>query len=217
MALFGWIPEASGTRSVATTFVSISALPLWPVRSELVDTATMVIDRGKPSRHSDWLNPRRTYQSTPLPLDRRSILAAYLRSWGVLLAFVGVVRISGASWEPIVYAGTCAAAVARGLRLCSFIRVGSYLTILAWGAAFSAIAAALLPRAPGFAFAACALPAWRSLHWERGAIELPEMTVIEPEPAPRAHTDMSPTILAPLASVAPAPVERVVDQPRLLT
>ena len=216
MRFFGWIPEARTTRSVATKFVAIGALPLWPVSSELVDTATMFVERGKPSQFSRWRIERTTYQSTPLPLDRRSILAAYLRSWGVLLAIVGIVRLSSATWEPIAYAGVGAFIVGRMLRLLSFLRVGTYLTMLGWGAILSVIAAMFLPWAVGFAFAACALPAWRSLHWERGAIEVPKMTVVEAKSAtvgsPRALT----APLAPLASVAPAHVERV-DQPRLLT
>ncbi len=138
MALFGWIPEARTTRSVATRFVSIAALPLWPVRSELIDTATMSVERGREARFSRWRVERFTYHATPLPLDRRSILAAYLRSWGVLLAMVGIVTLFLDAWTPIAYMGYAVFAVGLVLRALTFLRVGTYLTTLGLGAILSA-------------------------------------------------------------------------------
>ncbi len=217
MRFFGWIPDARTSSSVATKFVHLRGLPLWPIASELVDTASIYVERGKErSLFSRTYVERTSYRSSPLPLDRRSIMAAYLRSWGLVAAMVGIARFLP---EPVQYTtmffGFGAFAIGLLLGEVSMLALSQRLVIVGLGAAIAPFAAMFVPWPIAIVLALLAIPAWRSIHWERGGIAVPIARVIERRPVDNAERGAPP--LAPLQSVAPAHVERVVDQPRTLT
>jgi hypothetical protein len=83
--------DAFGGAYLATTFVQLGGLPLLPVESRLF----LDEENAAPEGETQALVPAGpgASASLPVPLDRRSVAAAYLRFYGSTLGFLGVLRL----------------------------------------------------------------------------------------------------------------------------
>lgn len=213
MRHFGWI-QVDGQRAVGTNFYHLGGLPLWPSNSEIVDRSTMVVDRSR-----DWLGITETarYQAVDIPRHRRSVLAGYLRTWGVVL---GCAAIAGLTRDiMLMELGGLAVVVGRGIgRLFSF-RHGDPIMIVGVGVVLG-VGVGMVMAWP--LLLALAVVAGLALHWTRGftykdAAPKPKIAR-SPLTIPKAVARIQPPAPPVIVPVhAPEHVEPSTEAPRFLT
>ena len=85
--------DAFGGAYLATTFVQLGGLPLLPVESRLFLEEPSGSGDGAAAHAQDVGALVGFETSVPVPLDRRSVAAAYLRWYGTTLGFIAVLRL----------------------------------------------------------------------------------------------------------------------------
>lgn len=218
MRLFGWI-AVDDTHAIATRFRHFGGLPIWPRDTELVDTSTIVVERGR-ERHllSTTSHEQTRYEAKSIPRDRRSVLAAYLRTWGVVLACIGLGGVTHS--ESLLYLGGVLLAGGRGLARFAFLRVGDVCTIVGLGLIIGVVVGFFLaPYLTGALAVAGALAAGATWSWRSTPPAPPRAKPTARAKLPRAVATQapSPPVTPPLPSRAPERVEPSTDTPRFLT
>jgi hypothetical protein len=108
--LYGKIEQVGGTY-IATTFVFLQFLPLFPEKSHIV------IGEGSPGTH----------EVLPIKMNWKSVAAGYLRGWGVgltLIAFIPALVAAGTSQATLALAGAAGLAICAGLTTAAFKWIG---------------------------------------------------------------------------------------------
>jgi hypothetical protein len=220
MRLFGWI-AVDDTHALATRFVHVAGLPIWPGATELVDTSTITVERGR-KRHllSTTVIEHTQYRAQTVPHDRRSVLAAYLRTWGALVACIGIAGVLHAQSLAIV--GGVVFVVGRGFSRFAFLRVGNLCSLVGVGLIVGGLGGYLVrPVWTGSLVAIGLLATAATWSWRtkppvarradgRAAAKLPRAVVIEQAASPAMPA------VTPIASQAPERIEPSSDTPRFL-
>jgi hypothetical protein len=238
MRMFGWIDRVEDTCVVATEFVQLAGVPLWPVRSQLIDTSTLQTMRDREERlFATELSEITTFRAVPLGRDRRSILAGYLRAWGVIALVFGAA--TALQSMTVVYAGTVVLAAGLVARKQSYLKLADQLVLVGLGAMAGIGGELVVSRHVALVIAAAAAGGiaitmqWRRATKERAAhfakllgiapdvIEqrrtLDERAAQPASPAlPTARATIASRPSPPITTTAPERVEPATDTPKFL-
>lgn len=217
MRHFGWI-QVDEKRAVGTNFYHLGGLPLWPSNSELVDRSTMVVTM---ERQWLWRVEKAHYQAVDIPRHGRSILAAYLRTWGAVIgaAAVAAIATSLTGDFAVAYLGVAPLVVGRFFRRWISIRRGEPMMLVGAAIMFGGIAGIF---APALLSVLVALAAGLGFQWARGFTyrDAPPKPKIARSPVtiPKAVARIQPPAPPVIVPVhAPEHVEASTEAPRFLT
>jgi hypothetical protein len=214
---FGWIP-VDGQRAVGTNFYHLGGLPLWPSNSEIVDRSTMVVTM---EREWLWRVEKAHYQAVDIPRHGRSVIAGYLRTWGVVVAAAAIsALVTRLTLEmALAYLGVVPLVVGRFFRRWVSIRRGEPMMLLGLAMVFIGVAGMF---APALLSLLVALAAIGALQWTRGftyrdAAPKPKIAR-SPLTIPKAVARIQPPAPPVIVPVhAPEHVEPSTEAPRFLT
>ena len=214
MRLFGWIDRVEGRYGVATRFAHIYGIPLVPTRTVLVDLESMEVDRGREPGFLGRRVERTQYRSIPLPLSGRSILAAYLSTFGAL----GLITVASGwlGWKlgfgtAMLAFGGLAIVAGTVLRLFLHLRTADRLSvpgvgIIAGYALYPVIPTTVLFAIAGGGVLGCAIAWMWSTASPSRAAELARVLDVKPPPAaakPRSSVPAMKVVRATAPARAP--------------
>jgi len=133
--LYGKVEQVGGVY-LATTFAFFQFLPLWPLRSYIVvsegrsgrtDVSQLELNMTMAAARVAARGTAGTYDVIPIKLHWKSVLAGYLRAWGVcatLFTFVPAMVAAGTSEMSAAIIGGVVLIVVAGLTTAAFSWIG---------------------------------------------------------------------------------------------
>ena len=217
MRHFGWI-GVDGQRAVGTNFYHLGGLPLWPSNSELVDRSTMVVTM---EREWLWRVERAHYEAVDIPRHGRSVIAGYLRTWGVVIAAAAISALAARLTQEmtLAYLGVVPLVVGRFCRRWISIRKGEPMMLVGAAVMFGGVAGIFAPVLLSLLVAVAAVLGFQ---WTRGFTykDAPPKPKIARSPLtiPKAVARIQPPAPPVIIPVhAPEHVEPSTEAPRFLT